>query len=140
MGWNVSQIASAIIAFCSKWNIQAEGIADDAVFAKTGASAGSIADEFQRAGVHFQRAGKADRISGWQKMKRLLADAGKPDKAGLYVSRSCAYFWSTVPYLARDERRAEDVDTQGVDHAADACRYAILAREYAEHIVVKWGY
>jgi hypothetical protein len=139
MGWNVDQIASAIRSFCAKWDIEADGVADDAVFAKTGASAGSIADEFHRAGVHFSKAGKADRISGWQKMKRLLTDAGKLDKAGLYVSRACTYFWATVPYLARDERRAEDVDTHGTDHAADACRYAVIAREIAEHIPVVWA-
>lgn len=37
-------------------------------------------------------------------MKRLLADAGKPDVPGLYVSRGCSYFWDTVPHLARDVR------------------------------------
>ena len=139
MGWNVDQIASAIRDLCARWDMEADGVCDDACFAKTGASAGSIAEEFQRAGVHFQRAGKADRISGWQTMKRLLANAGKPDMAGLFVSRSCKYFWATVPYLARDERRSEDVDTNGIDHAADAARYGLLAREYAQTIPVRWG-
>ncbi|AFL87458.1 Terminase-like family [Terriglobus roseus DSM 18391] len=138
MGWNVDQTASAIRELCAKWDIDADGVADDAIFARTGASAGSIAEEFQRAGVHFTRAGKADRITGWQTMKRLLANAGKPDIAGLFISRSCAYFWATVPYVARDERRAEDVDTSSQDHGADACRYGILAREYAHHVPVKW--
>jgi hypothetical protein len=95
-----------------------EGVADDAIFARTGASAGSIADEFQYAGVHFQRCGKADRISGWQTVKRSLANAGKPDMAGLFISRAYTAFWATVPYLARDERRSEDVDTHG-NHDGD---------------------
>ena len=59
-------------------------------------------------------------------MRRYLADAGKPDKPGLYISRACEYFWSTVPYLARDVRRVEDVDSSGVDHGADAVRYGCL--------------
>lgn len=59
-------------------------------------------------------------------MRRLLNDAGKPDRPGLYVSRRCTYFWATVPYLARDPRRPDDVDTRGPDHAADAVRYACL--------------
>ncbi len=138
MGWNVAQVASAIKELCRKWDMEAAGVADDACFAKTGASAGSIADEFQHAGVHFERAGKADRIGGWQMMRRFLSDAGKPDKAGLYISRACSYFWQTVPYLARDERRAEDVDTHGIDHGADACRYGLLAREYAHDVRVTW--
>ena len=35
------------------------GVADDAIFNKTGSSAGSIADEFRKAGVNFHRAQKA---------------------------------------------------------------------------------
>jgi hypothetical protein len=62
-------------------------------------------------------------------MRRLLADAGKPDKPGLYVSRGCAYFWASVPYLARDQKRVEDVDSSGPDHAADAVRYGCLRRD-----------
>ena len=88
-------------------------------------------DEFRLAGVHFSPAKKADRISGWTTMKRLLADAGKPDVPGLYISRACEYFWTTVPYLGRDPRRVEDLDSRSQsDHAADACRYGCLRREY----------
>jgi hypothetical protein len=61
-------------------------------------------------------------------MRRLLADAGKPDVPGLYASRACAYFWETVPFLARDEKRVDDVDSSGPDHAADAVRYGCLRR------------
>jgi hypothetical protein len=57
-------------------------------------------------------------------MRCLLQDAGKPDRAGLYIARHCEYFWSTVPYLARDPRRVEDLDSRGLDHGADAARYA----------------
>lgn len=45
---------------------------------------------------------------------------------GLYVSRANEYFWSTVPYLARDQKRVEDVDSSGPDHGADAVRYGCL--------------
>ena len=97
-----------------------------AIFARMGSGHGSIADEFQREGVYFQPAKKADRLTGWQIMRRLLADAGKPDLPGLYVARRCRYWWATVPTLARDSRRVEDVDSSGPDHAADACRYGCL--------------
>ena len=59
-------------------------------------------------------------------MRRLLSHAGQPDVPGLYASRACSYFWATVPYLARDQKRIEDVDSSGPDHAADAARYACL--------------
>ncbi|MGQ0531031.1 MAG: phage terminase large subunit [Panacagrimonas sp.] len=89
LGWNAQTTGEAIRELCDKWKIKPEGVADDACFAKSGHSAGSIADEFARAGVRFQPAKKADRITGWQTMRRLLADAGKIDRPGLYVSRTC---------------------------------------------------
>jgi hypothetical protein len=101
-------------------------------------SNGSIADEFNNAGVYFQPARKADRVSGWQLMKRMLADAGKPDKPGLYVSRDCDYWWSTVPYLSHDVKRREDLDTHGPDHGADACRYGLLAETVARGLEMRW--
>ncbi|MBK6008807.1 phage terminase large subunit [Ramlibacter ginsenosidimutans] len=129
LGWTVPILAEEILSMCKRWKIKAAGAADDAIFARTGSGAGSISDEFTRAGVRFFPAKKADRVSGWQLMRRLLADAGKPDVPGLYVSRACGYFWETVPYLARDMRRVEDVDSSGPDHAADAARYACLREE-----------
>ena len=129
LGWTVPILAEEIVAMCKRWKIRPQGVADDAIFANTGHSAGSIANEFSRCGVFFRPAQKADRLSGWTKMRRLLADAGKPDVPGLYISRACEYFWATVPYLARDQKRVEDVDSSGPDHAADAVRYGCLRRD-----------
>lgn len=129
LGWTVPILAEEIVAMCKRWKIPARGVADDAIFAKTGSGYGSIAEEFMRGGVHFAPAKKADRLTGWNIMRRLLADAGKPDVPGLYVSRACEYFWATVPYLARDQKRVEDVDSSGPDHGADAVRYGCLRRD-----------
>ena len=135
LGWTAPTTAEAIREMCKTWKVRPEGVADDACFARSGHGAGSIADEFARAGVRFWPAQKAERIPVWQKMRRLLADAGQPDKQGLYVSRACKYFWATVPYLARDEKRIEDVDSSGPDHAADATRYGCLRRSQAvQHV------
>ena len=73
-------------------------------------------------------------------MTRLLSDAGKPDKPGLYISRACEYFWSTVPFLARDSKHIEDVDSSACDHAADACRYGLLAQVWAKSIATYWSH
>ncbi|SNT30420.1 phage terminase, large subunit, PBSX family [Noviherbaspirillum humi] len=128
LGWTVPILAESIIEMCKQWGIRAAGVADDAIFARCGHSAGSIADEFMRMGVYFSPAKKADRLTGWNIMRRLLADAGKVDCPGLYISRNCQYFWETVPYLGRDQKRIEDVDSSGPDHAADAVRYGCLRR------------
>lgn len=130
LGWTVPILAEAIREMCDRWKVRPEGVADDAIFARIGSGAGSIAEEFARAGVRFVPAKKADRITGWNILRRLLQDAGKPDVPGLYVARHCEYFWATVPYLGRDPRRVEDVDSRGSDHAADAARYGVLQREF----------
>jgi hypothetical protein len=127
MGWTVPVLAEAIRELCGRWGVSPHGVADDAVFNKTGSSAGSIADEFRRERVHFRPARKGSRIAGWQRMRRLLADAGEVDGPGLYVSRACRFWWETVPVLPRDPRRPEDVDSRANDHAADATRYGVLA-------------
>lgn len=130
LGWTVPILSESIIEMCRRWGIKCEGVADDACFAKTGHSTGSIADEFARAGVLFDPAKKADRLTGWNIMRRMLADANKPDMPGLYISRTCSYFWETVPYLGRDQKRVEDVDSSGTDHAADAVRYGCLRERH----------
>lgn len=126
LGWTVPVLAEEIIEMCKKWDIKPVGVADDAIFAKSGHGAGSIAQEFNMHKVRFTPAKKADRLTGWNIMRRLLADAGKVDRPGLYIARTCEYFWMTVPYLGRDQKRVEDVDSTGADHAADAVRYGCL--------------
>lgn len=129
LGWTVPVMADEIKKWCLEWDVKPKGVADDAIFARTGSGAGSIADEFRKEGVTFEPARKADRLTGWNIMRRLLAEAGKPDRPGLYIARHCKYFWDTVPYLARDQKRVEDLESTGPDHAADAVRYGCLRRE-----------
>ena len=128
MGYGVDVLADRIKEMCLRWDVRAEGVADDACFAKTGMA--SIAEEFRRHGVYFREAKKGARAVGWEKLRRLMADAGQLDKPGLYISRSCEYLWSTLPFLSRDPRKPDDVDTRANDHGADALRYGILRRKY----------
>lgn len=125
LGWTIPTLADAIKDMAERWGIRPEGVADDACFSNHGHAAGSIAAEFARSGIRFWPAKKGDRIAGWEVMRRLMQDAGKPDKPGLYVSRTCEYFWQTAPYIARDPRRPQDVDSRGPDHGIDCCRYAL---------------
>ena len=133
LGWTAAITGEAIVEFCKRWKVKPLGVADDACFARTG-HANSIAEEFRRVGVYFDPAKKSDRISGWQMMRRLLADAGKPDVPGLYVSRACEYFWATAPYLARDPKRIEDLDSSGADHGCDAVRYGLMRQSREVHV------
>jgi hypothetical protein len=138
MAYTVPRLADEIHAMCESWGVPPEGAADDASFAKTGHSAGSIAAEFAQCGVFFYPAQKGDRISGWTRMRTMLAASGALDQRGLYVSRACRYWWATTPFLPRDPRRPEDVDSRGPDHAADATRYGILRERREAQMVAMY--
>ena len=131
LGWTIPKLADAILEMNQMWGLKsARGVADDACFSQHGHAAGSIANEFRRFKVYFSEARKGGRQAGWEIMRRLLADAGKPDVPGLYISRRCSYFWETVPSLGRDPRKQEDLDTRQPDHAADAVRYGCMRRKH----------
>lgn len=129
LGWTVPTLAEEIKKMCAYWGVEARGVADDAIFAKSGHATGSIADEFGFERVYFSPAKKADRITGWNILRRFLADAGKPDRAGLYICANCKYLWETLPIQCRDDKRPEDMASDGADHAIDALRYGVLKRE-----------
>jgi hypothetical protein len=75
-------------------------------------------------------------VPAWQRLRRLLADCGKPDRPGLYVSRACRYWWLTAPYAGRDMKRPEDVDSSGADHGLDAMRYGVHRVTWAREVRV----
>jgi len=126
LGLTVPDMATEVVEQCRAWGMRADGTLDDACFAMHGSGAGTLAVEYRRAGLAVHPARKGDRVTGWELMRRMLADAGKPDKPGLYITERCGYWLSTVPFLDRNPRRPEDVDTTGPNHSADACRYALL--------------
>lgn len=139
VGTNQTAAAMAdriIDELCKRWGVPARGVIDDASFARHG-HATCIADEYSLAGLVLGPAKKGDRVSGWTRMKRLLADAGRPDRPGLYISRSCAYTWETLPFAARDPRRPEDLDSSGADHACDCLRYGLNYSQPATVINLK---
>jgi hypothetical protein len=138
MGYTVPVLSEEIRQMADRWTVRPEGVADDACFSNQGHGAGSIAEEFRQTGVYFIPAKKGDRRTGWEIMRRMLQDAGKPDKPGLYITRNCEYFWQTVPYLGRDPRKADDVDTKGPDHAADACRYGCMYQKNTARTQDAW--
>jgi hypothetical protein len=92
----------------------------------------SIAERMLARGVTFQRADNS-RVSGWDQMRdRLRGD----DEPMLYVFETCKDFIRTVPALQHDEKRPEDVDSDGEDHAADEARYACMSRPYTRRATV----
>ena len=101
-----------------------EGVADPAIWDASGGV--SIAETAERYRVYFSP-GDHQRIPGWMQCHYRL----RFDEKGLpmmYVFDSCKAFLRTVPRLAYDPLRPEDLDTSLEDHAADEWRYLCMAR------------
>lgn len=101
-------------------------IADPSIFKHDGGP--SIGDQFTKVFSEHNypafRPADNDRLSGWSQIRqRLMANP-----AMLYISTACPYLLESLPSLQFDLARAEDVDTTGDDHAADALRYICKAR------------
>lgn len=136
LGYTVPRLAEEIRGFAGRWGLHPDGVADDAIFARTGSGAGSIGEELRAHGVFFRPAGKADRKTGWERVRALFAGACRPDVPGLYIARHCEGCWATIPTLPRDPRRPDDVDSRGADHWADALRYAVVGQRAGEAATV----
>ena len=55
----------------------------------------------------------------------------------MYVFTTCKNWRRTIPTLAYDEHKPEDLDTKGEDHAADETRYMCMYRTCKPPIVIE---
>lgn len=117
-GLNVDQIAPEINRL-SESETYEYSVADPAIFAKTGMvgkmGEDTIAQNFARHGIVFIP-GSNRRVDGWNLVHQYLQwFEYKPPKI-LYFS-TCLNSIRTIPSLIHDERKPEDIDTRGEDHA-----------------------
>lgn len=67
-------------------------------------------------------------MGGWDHMRqRIIGQNGRPM---IYCFDTCSASCRTIPVLQHDPDRAEDLDTQSEDHAADEWRYACMSRPW----------
>lgn len=75
-----------------------------------------------------KRIAQAGAMGGWDQVReRLTGDERGPQ---LLIFSNCTHLIRTLPGLQHDKHRAEDVDTEGEDHAPDALRYGCMARPF----------
>jgi hypothetical protein len=116
----------------------AYGVMDPSAFASDGGP--SIAERMATRGVLFRRADNArvaqrGAMGGWDQLRaRLIGDGERPM---IYVVSTCKDTIRTLPALQHDSARAEDVDSDGEDHAADEVRYACMSRPYSRRAALK---
>jgi len=109
------------------------GVADPAIFAEDGGP--SIAARMIQAARIVWRPADNKRVpqrgamGGWDQVRSRLI--GDPDGKPMVVFFSTAtHIIRTLPAMQHDANRAEDIDTDGEDHAADSVRYALMSRPY----------
>jgi hypothetical protein len=86
-----------------------------------------------RMGVFFReadnkRVATVGALGGWDQLRsRLKGEEGRPM---LYFFSTCVHTIRTLPALQHDSSKAEDVDSDGEDHAPDETRYACMSRPW----------
>jgi hypothetical protein len=103
-------------------------VLDPAAFAQDGGPsiAERLNNNWRRA--DNARVAKQGAVGGWDQVReRLQGEEGRPM---LYVFSTCTHLIRTLPALQHDSHRAEDVDTDSEDHAADALRYGCMSRPW----------
>jgi len=110
----------------------AYGVYDPAMWAEDGGP--SLFERMSKAGVRGarkadnSRVGREGHIGGWDMMRaRLRGDGERPM---LYCFETCRDSIRTIPTLQHDPDKAEDLDTDAEDHAADEWRYACMSRPW----------
>ena len=117
----------------SKDEQYAYSVIDPAAFAESGGP--SIAERFARAGVEFKRGdnrrlGARGAMGGWDMVRQRIS--GEDDKPMFVTFSTCTELIRTLPILQHDPDRAEDLDTNQEDHAADELRYACMSRPWVK--------
>ncbi len=105
-------------------------VIDPAAFAMNGGP--SIAERMMTAapsGRLSMRRGDNKRIPGWDQLRQRFKGDG--DGPMIYFFSTCQHAIRTIPSLQHDPVKAEDVDTEGEDHAGDALRYLAMMRPWA---------
>jgi hypothetical protein len=124
--WPPDKLGEAMFEMCKRWGLRQvpSGVGDDAYGIHQ-----HLLEFLATMRIYLQAPikGPGSRSGGWIKMRQMLFNALEQNhRPGLWVNDICRYFWWTMPSLARDEDKPEDIDTDGPDHAADAVRYAVM--------------
>jgi len=110
-----------------------DGVLDPSAFATD--SGPSIAERMMGEGVFFspadnKRIARKGAMGGWDQMRARL----KGDEPMMYLFRTCTDSIRTIPVLQHDAVKAEDLDTEQEDHAADEIRYACMSRPMTQSL------
>lgn len=75
-----------------------------------------------------RRVGKLGAMGGWDQVRARLV--GEDNRPMAYIFSTCPHTIRTIPALQHDDKRPEDVMTEGDDHCGDMFRYGLMSRPY----------
>ena len=82
-----------------------------------------------------KRTQRTGAMGGWDILRqRLVGEEGVPT---IFFMDNCIDAIRTLPALQHDDKKLEDVDSSGEDHAPDEIRYACMSRPYSKAPSVK---
>ena len=133
---DASQVAEGIVAR-ERDDVLRYGVLDPACFREDGGP--SIAERINAILVAAKkrpfhaadnaRVPQRGSMGGWDQLRaRLVGQDGVPM---IYCFSTCDASIRTIPALAHDQTKMEDVDTEGEDHAGDEWRYACMSRPFS---------
>lgn len=108
----------------------AYGVLDSAVWAKTGQTGPSIAEEMIQAGCRWRPADKpaGSRIAGKNRIHELLRVDPMNKLPGLVFFDNCRQIIADLPVIPSD-KDSDDIDPKyATDHAYDSLRYGVMSR------------
>lgn len=72
------------------------------------------------------RVARGGAMGGWDQVRDRLK--GEEEKPMLYFFSTCVHIIRTLPAMQHDKHKAEDLDSNGEDHAPDTTRYLCMSR------------
>ncbi len=90
------------------------------------ASGPTLAEEFARQGLRFQRCDNRRLQGKYQIHMRLASNDGYP--MFRVVTQNCPYFWKLMPNMVLNAKNIEDVCDKQEDHLYEEVRYALMSR------------
>ncbi|MBU8921776.1 MAG: terminase family protein [Bacteroidales bacterium] len=116
-------------------------VADPAIFKEDGGPS-----QAERMGLPFRgadntRVGRLGHMGGWDQMRSRMVGTRTFDDNGVIRDdgvpmmgyfNTCKASIRTIPSLQHDPNKAEDLNTNSEDHAADSARYACMSRPWRE--------
>lgn len=134
MEMSVPEIARGILERDAGDKI-AYSVADPSIWKQEGGP--SIGEEFAKHGVEFIPADNT-RLAGAHQIHARIY--GEDDRPMVWCFSTNTATIRTMTSLLHDEKRPEDVDTTGEDHAYDDFRYGVMSRPWTQKKPVEVNY